>query len=104
MRFLVDENLPPRLVVWLQVRGHDAVHVSTLPSLSSDKDIAQYALREARVILTKDGDFDPPRFGERVLELAIGNCSNPKLFAWLEPRLETALARLGRGEAHVLVD
>lgn len=31
MKFLVDAQLPQRLVHWLQASGHDAIHTRTLP-------------------------------------------------------------------------
>ncbi len=31
MRFMVDAQLPRRLVRWLGARGHDAVHTPDLP-------------------------------------------------------------------------
>jgi predicted nuclease of predicted toxin-antitoxin system len=65
MKFIIDENLPQRLGPWLSQRGHDAVHVRDEPDLQSDRAIAEKAVREARVILTKDNDFDPPRYGAR---------------------------------------
>jgi predicted nuclease of predicted toxin-antitoxin system len=104
MKFIIDENLPQRLGPWLSQRGHDAVHVRDEPDLQSDRAIAEKAVREARVILTKDNDFDPPRYGERVLHLRVGNCNNSALFAWLEARLDNALERFARGEAYVDVD
>jgi predicted nuclease of predicted toxin-antitoxin system len=104
MRFIIDENLPPRLATWLTGRGHDAVHVRQNDSLRSDDDVARFAVREGYTIVTKDSDFDPPRFGERVLQLGIGNCSNKALFAWLESNLDQAVARLVSGETYVVLD
>ena len=31
MKFLIDAQLPPRLVGWLVARGHEARHVVDLP-------------------------------------------------------------------------
>jgi predicted nuclease of predicted toxin-antitoxin system len=101
MKFLVDENLPPRLAAWLNARGHDAVHVCKESQSASDRVIAERAVKESRIIVTKDGDFDQPRLGERVLHLRIGNCATSELLEWLDARLSNALERLARGEACV---
>ncbi|MES1156272.1 MAG: DUF5615 family PIN-like protein [Alphaproteobacteria bacterium] len=96
MRFIVDENLPPRLVAWLRERGHDATHVHNyaLGAERSDLIIADIAGRESRVILTKDSDFDSFAAPTQVLRLTIGNCSTGTLLAWLEPRLAEASINL----------
>jgi predicted nuclease of predicted toxin-antitoxin system len=104
MKFLIDENLPPRLAAWLNVRGHDAVHVCESSKSAPDREVAERAVLESRVIITKDNDFDPPRFGERVVHLRIGNCSTPDLLEWLDARLNDVLERLTRGEAYLDVD
>lgn len=105
MKFVIDENLPPRLALWLRERGHDAVHCrSVLGDDRSDGALALYAVAEARIIVTKDTDFDPPRGNERVVRLRIGNGSNVELFDWLEARLDAAIARLKRSEIYVEVD
>lgn len=104
MKFIVDENLPPRLVSWLRQRGHDATHCrDVLGEDRSDDALAQIAVAEQRIIVTKDGDFDPPRTSERVLRLRVGNCSNAILFEWLTTRLDDALARFARDEIYVEV-
>ena len=63
--------------------------------------IAEASVRESRVIVTKDGDFDPPKFGERVVRLRVGHCSTSELLEWLDIRLDAALERIVRGEACV---
>ena len=69
-----------------------------------DREIAETSMRESRIIVTKDGGFDPPRFGERVLRLRVGNCSTSELLEWLDVRLDAALERIARGEGCVEVD
>ena len=102
MKFLIDENLPPRLAAWLRERGHDALHCADcLGAGRSDETLASFAAREDRVIVTKDADFETPRAGERVLHLRIGNCSTADLLAWLEARIEGAIERLAGGKPYV---
>ena len=53
MKFLVDAQLPS-LLATLRAAGHDAVHVSTLPSgnRTPDSEIARRADSEQRVVTT----------------------------------------------------
>jgi predicted nuclease of predicted toxin-antitoxin system len=46
MKFIVDENLPPRLKGFLQRRGHEAAHVTDLAlGGAEDCGIAELACR-----------------------------------------------------------
>ena len=59
MRFLVDAQLPRRMVGWRNNAGCDAVHTLDLPdgNRSTDEQIIEFAEREQRVEVTKDADF-----------------------------------------------
>lgn len=59
MKFLVDEQLPLLLVDWLNMNGHDAVHVSALLTNTRipDGHICERSMAENRVVITKDSDF-----------------------------------------------
>lgn len=89
MKFLVDANLPPNLCLWLRDRGHEAEHLVDLNLLTaSDTEIWNRGRRHDLVIVSKDVDFydralvfgAPPK----VLHVAVGNCSNEKLFEILD--------------------
>ncbi len=101
MRFLVDAQLPPGLCAGLAVRGHDAVHVaSVLSGETPDSLIAAFAVREGRILLTKDDDFQA-RHGSAglvVVWLRIGNSTNRALADWLETRWDAVEAALAEGE------
>ncbi len=99
MRFLVDGQLPPRLAVWLQGKGHEAEHVaSVLGETAPYAIIFARAVETGSVIVTKDLDFlgfcdqggaPPP------LWIGIGNAINRTLFAHLDRgwlRIERELA------------
>lgn len=102
MKFVVDENLLPRLAAWLGERRHDAVHCyDAETSYASDLALAVFAQVEGRAIATKDTDFDPPKQKERVLRLAVGNCTNADLITWLDRHLDVAINRFERGEVYV---
>ena len=51
MKFLVDAQLPRRLVAWLQEIGHDAVHTLDLPlaNRTPDPDLIQSLMRRAEL-------------------------------------------------------
>ena len=100
MRFLVDAQLPRRLAAWLQGRGFDAVHTLDLPdrNLTTDAAIAALAVRERRVVITKDSDFINSfilqRQPEKLLLVSTGNITNVELESLLAPNLATIIAAL----------
>lgn len=58
MRFLVDNNLPPRFAAALTSHGHDACHLrAVLPVNADDDAIVHLARAEGRVIIAQDTDF-----------------------------------------------
>jgi predicted nuclease of predicted toxin-antitoxin system len=59
MKFLIDAQLPRRLVYRLQEAGHGAIHTLDLPlgNRSSDQIINEISEREQRIVITKDADF-----------------------------------------------
>ena len=84
-KFLVDANLPPRLCVWLRSHRHEAEHLFDRNLLTAtDTQIWECGRVESLVILSKDVDCDDRAlpFGTppQVVHLAVGNCSNARLF------------------------
>jgi predicted nuclease of predicted toxin-antitoxin system len=85
MKFLVDAQLPHRLARELATAGHDTVHTSDLPARNRtpDGEVVALAVREGRVVVTKDNDFVtsfllkglPPK----LLLISTGNISNDAL-------------------------
>lgn len=59
MKFLVDEQLPYLLADWLQEKGYDAIHVTSLLTNERIPDgyICERSMAEERVVITKDADF-----------------------------------------------
>ncbi|WP_420479598.1 DUF5615 family PIN-like protein [Brevundimonas sp. FT23028] len=58
MRFLVDQQLPPRLAEVLRARGCDAVHARDLGlSAAADGVIWAEACRDNAVVISRDEDF-----------------------------------------------
>lgn len=100
MRFLVDAQLPRRLVKLLQHRGHDAVHTLELPegNRTSDDSLCDLCRGHERVLISKDSDFVDSHLLQgrpaRLVHVATGNITNcelERLFALYEPDLIEAL-------------
>lgn len=91
MRFLIDAQLPPGLVYWLEEKDLTAEHVDYCGLTSAnDSDIWKYALQTDSIIITKDEDFAERTIrtadGPVIIWLRIGNATNRALKEWLEPR------------------
>ena len=95
MKFLVDAQLPRRLVQWLQAAGHEAVHTRDLPAgnRTGDATINDISLREQRVVVTKDEDFVDlfllRRQPYKLLLVATGNISNRELERLFQDNLDS---------------
>lgn len=87
MKFLLDAHIPPRLVSRLRALGHDAIHVSTMPSgnATGDDEIIAFGDLEGRVVVTKDSDFRDARQATgrpaRLVLVKTGNLSRDELIA-----------------------
>ena len=58
MDFLLDVNASGAIARWLLERGHNVVEVSqTDPRMSDDK-ILSWAVKDRRIIVTTDNDFE----------------------------------------------
>ncbi len=58
MRFVVDMNLSPKWVAYLNEFGHEAIHWSSVgPPDAPDNDIMNWARGHDRIVLTSDLDF-----------------------------------------------
>lgn len=108
MRFLIDAQLPPSLVPLLREAGHEAEHVSDrLPQDAPDLLIWLRALKEERVLVTRDEDFsgwsrlrDP---APRIVWIRLGNLIKSRLLERLMPLLPEIVRRLESGEGLVEV-
>jgi predicted nuclease of predicted toxin-antitoxin system len=89
LRFLVDMNLSPRIVIDLSQQGWDILRVSqVLPMDTEDSEILEFARQENRVIITQDLDFSSL--------LALGGYEKPSLitFRLSVPEPETITRKL----------
>jgi len=106
VRFLIDAQLPVRLVDVFRGAGHSAVHVADVGLLlATDAEIRRYAERKGMIVVTKDEDFAVARQlagkGPAVLWIRLGNTTNRALVARLEPLLAQILSALEDGETVV---
>lgn len=116
MKFLVDQNLSPRVAVVLKAAGHDATHTSDLGlATAPDVEVIARARDEDRILLTADADFGTilastgairpsvvyvrrinGRRVEQIVELVLDN------LAQLEESLRLgSLVVLGEGDARI---
>src|SRR5207302_8603359 len=91
MNFLVDAQLPRRMIAWLTAAGCDAVHTLDLPTgnRTTDEQINDVAAKEQRVVVTKDADFVDTHLlrgrPAKLLLISTGNISNRSLEALVVP-------------------
>lgn len=85
MKFIVDAQLPRRMVAWLVKAGNDAVHTLDLPqgNRSTDEQILEVSEQEQRVLVTKNSDFVDSQLLQsrpaKLLLVSTGNISNREL-------------------------
>jgi predicted nuclease of predicted toxin-antitoxin system len=99
VKFLVDNQLPAALARFLTAQGHDAQHVLDLRlDEADDPAIWRHAVSEARVVVSKDGDFlhlaTRPDAATALVWVRLPNCRKQALLAAFEralPALVTAL-------------
>jgi predicted nuclease of predicted toxin-antitoxin system len=58
MNFLLDVNASGAVARWLIDRGHNVAEVGQKDSKMSDDEILSWAVRERRIIVTTDNDFE----------------------------------------------
>lgn len=97
MKFLLDVNASGVLSHWLVEMGHDVVCVATQDTRMADERILHWAVREQRIIITTDKDFEEmiwregqphcgvlrlenvPRAERRALMVYVSNCHSQDL-------------------------
>jgi predicted nuclease of predicted toxin-antitoxin system len=98
MRFLVDAQLPRRLVFHFRAVGHDALHTLDLPNgnRTTDAELTAIAMRDGRAVVTKDSDFVNSFLlrhqPTKLLLISTGNIRNADLEALLMTQLPAIAA------------
>lgn len=100
MNFLVDANLPHRLVRVFQERGHEAVHTLDLPdgNATADAALLDYSDEHNCVITTKDSDFSSSFWLQnrpnKLLLISTGNIRNTELETLLVTNFDQLIEEL----------
>ena len=100
MNFLIDANLPRRLVRIFQERGHDAVHTLDLPegNATADAALLDYSEKNNCVITTKDSDFSTSFWLQsrpnKLLLISTGNIRNAELETLLIANFDQLISAL----------
>lgn len=100
MRFIVDAQLPRKLSVYLNDRGHDSIHTLELPKKNAtpDSEIAQLSLIEERIVITKDSDFYDRYLAKlepyKILQISTGNISTKDLIVLFDKNLDLIIEEL----------
>ena len=93
MKFLVDAQLPRRLVSRLREAGHEAIHTLDLPhgNRTTDSAINELSISEEFIVVTKDADFVTSfhlyRKPHKLLLVSTGNIRNSELESLLMANL-----------------
>lgn len=58
MKFLLDVNASGAVAHWLIQLGHDVAEVAQKDPRMSDDEILRWAVRESRILVTTDNDFE----------------------------------------------
>ena len=100
MNFLIDANLPRRLIRIFQERGHNAVHTLDLPAGNATPDVVLLDYSEVNncVITTKDSDFSTSFWLQnrpnKLLIISTGNIRNTELETLLIANFDQLVAEL----------
>jgi predicted nuclease of predicted toxin-antitoxin system len=103
MRFLLDANLPGKLVGVFISAGHDCVHMESLmPRYSADTTIAQMANETGAVVVSRDADFEQLiRTGMLRVPLVwvrLGNMRRAAIAATIKDRLPAIVKAIEAGQ------
>jgi predicted nuclease of predicted toxin-antitoxin system len=85
MKFLIDAQLPRRLVLRLRESGFEAIHTLDLPlgNRTTDSLINELSIRERYIVVTKDADFVNSfllrQTPYKLLLISTGNIQNTEL-------------------------
>lgn len=110
LKFIIDTQLPPSLARFLKLQGFDAIHTTYFQNghLLKDSEIIKIAIKDNRIIITKDSDFfdnfllkgAPPK----VLLLQFGNIKNTDLIQQFQNQISNIETLFGNNANFVLFD
>jgi predicted nuclease of predicted toxin-antitoxin system len=93
MRWLIDAQLPKRLALALNQRGHIATHTLDLPNgnATTDLQVHEFATRNQAIVVSKDYDFVNYfhlNGRPRLLLVSTGNISNNQLLGLILKQIQ----------------
>jgi len=94
MNFLCDVHISRKIVNYLKINGHKAVHVNDIlnKSETTDSDICLYADQNDLIVVTKDSDFRISYFiskrPKKLIKINLGNISTNDLIAIFDVNLK----------------
>lgn len=108
MKFLLDQNLPVRLIDVIAAFDHEVEHVRLMGlATAGDREIWALAASRGAVVVSKDKDFlllvQRNAGRQHLVHLNLGNCSNDELYAIVRRDWPRVVAQLTAGEAIVEV-
>jgi predicted nuclease of predicted toxin-antitoxin system len=104
VKFIVDAQLPKSLSDLLKSEGFDSIHTLELPRQNKTKDteITQLAIKENRIVISKDVDFLQsfivrwePR---KLIMVRTGNIPNSQLLSIFQGNLNTIIKFIKRSD------
>lgn len=103
MKFLVDNQLPSALAIFLRESGFEATHVIEVGlDEVRDSEIAGYASARELIIITKDEDFSVlSALGlckAPIVWVRLGNCRKPTLLKAFSTSMDLIIERLAAGD------
>jgi predicted nuclease of predicted toxin-antitoxin system len=108
MKFLLDANLPGKLVDVFIAAGHDCVHMeSIMPRYAADAKIAQVAHETSSVVVSRDADFvqlaRSGSLGVPLVWVRLGNMRRAAIAATIEARLPAIVKAIDAGQQIVIL-
>jgi len=99
VKFIIDNQLPAALAVYLRKKGFDCEHVVEAGlAEASDAELCKHAIANELIIISKDEDFlylaNRPKATFQLVWVRLGNCRTAALLEVFEqvwPRLEDSL-------------
>ena len=106
--FLLDANLPGKLVDVFIAARHDCVHMeSVLPRFAADATIARVANETSATVVSRDADFVHLAHGgilrEPLVWVKLGNMRRAAIAAAIEARLPAIVKAIEAGQQIVIL-